>query len=75
MTFDSVHKPGNAITLIGWGTQVHVLLEAADMAQKELGASCEVIDLRSILPWDTKTVCEVCDFLSFSPLITIYKLI
>lgn len=50
---------GDAVTLVGWGTQVHVLLEVADLVQKKLGASCEVIDLVSILPWDTKLVCEV----------------
>ncbi|XP_058792225.1 2-oxoisovalerate dehydrogenase subunit beta, mitochondrial [Phymastichus coffea] len=49
---------GDAITLIGWGTQIHVLLEVAGLAQKELGASCEVIDLCSILPWDAETVCK-----------------
>jgi len=47
------------VTLVGWGTQVHVLLEVADLVQKKLGASCEVIDLVSILPWDTELVCEV----------------
>nr|CAD7393739.1 unnamed protein product [Timema cristinae] len=49
---------GDAVTLVGWGTQVHVLLEAAQLAQKELGVSCEVIDLVTILPWDRETVCN-----------------
>nr|CAD7417324.1 unnamed protein product [Timema poppensis] len=49
---------GDAMTLVGWGTQVHVLLEAAQLAQKELGVSCEVIDLVTILPWDRETVCN-----------------
>ena len=26
------------------------------MAEEELGVSCEVIDLRTILPWDKETV-------------------
>lgn len=47
------------MTLIGWGTQVHVLQEVADMAKKELKIDCEVIDLVSILPWDKETVCQV----------------
>ncbi|XP_012276742.1 2-oxoisovalerate dehydrogenase subunit beta, mitochondrial isoform X2 [Orussus abietinus] len=53
-----VLRKGDAVTLVGWGTQVHVLQEAADLAQEELGASCEVVDLVSVLPWDLETVCE-----------------
>merc|ERR1711931_529803 len=47
---------GGDVTLIGWGTQVHVLREVADLAMEKLGVSCEVIDLVSILPWDKETV-------------------
>lgn len=47
------------MTLVGWGTQVHVLLEVAKIAQETLGVSCEVIDLRTILPWDTETIAKV----------------
>lgn len=53
-----VVRPGDAVTLVGWGTQVHVLLEVADLVQEKLGVSCEVIDLVSILPWDTELVCK-----------------
>ncbi|XP_012163636.2 2-oxoisovalerate dehydrogenase subunit beta, mitochondrial isoform X1 [Bombus terrestris] len=53
-----VVREGDVVTLVGWGTQVHVLLEVADLVQEELGASCEVIDLVSILPWDTELVCK-----------------
>jgi len=48
--------PGDDVTLIGWGTQVHVLREVAQLAQERLGVSCEVIDMVSILPWDRETV-------------------
>lgn len=47
--------PGKDVTLIGWGTQVHVLREVAEKAL-EHGISCEVIDLVTILPWDQETV-------------------
>ncbi|KAJ8968109.1 hypothetical protein NQ314_002464 [Rhamnusium bicolor] len=49
---------GNDVTLIGWGTQVHVLREVAQLAQSKFNVSCEVIDLVSILPWDRDTVCK-----------------
>ena len=39
--------------------QVHVLRESSEIAEKEFGISCEVIDLVSILPWDYETVCNV----------------
>ena len=29
------------------------------MAQEKLGVSCELIDLQTILPWDTETICKV----------------
>ena len=51
-----VITPGDDVTMIAWGTQVHVMLEVAQMAQERLGVSCEVIDLRTILPWDKETV-------------------
>ncbi|ELK00122.1 2-oxoisovalerate dehydrogenase subunit beta, mitochondrial [Pteropus alecto] len=53
-----VIQEGNDVTLVAWGTQVHVIREVASMAQEKLGVSCEVIDLRTILPWDVDTVCK-----------------
>ena len=37
-----IMQEGSDVTLIGWGTQVHVLKEVADIAQEKLGVSCEV---------------------------------
>ncbi|XP_072939922.1 2-oxoisovalerate dehydrogenase subunit beta, mitochondrial [Epargyreus clarus] len=53
-----VLKEGDAATLIAWGTQLHVILEVAQMAEDKLGVKCDVIDLMSILPWDQETVCN-----------------
>jgi len=36
-----------------------VLREVGEMVQDQLGASCELIDLRTILPWDLETVAQV----------------
>ncbi|XP_054715987.1 2-oxoisovalerate dehydrogenase subunit beta, mitochondrial-like [Uloborus diversus] len=47
---------GDDVTLVGWGTQVHVLREVCQLAQDKLNVSCELIDLATILPWDKETV-------------------
>ncbi len=52
-----VVKEGDDITLVAWGAQMEYLEKAAEMAEQE-GISCEVIDLRSILPWDVETVAQ-----------------
>lgn len=54
-----VLRTGNDVTLLGWGTQIHVLKEVADLAKSKYGVNCEVIDLVSILPWDKETICNV----------------
>lgn len=50
-----VIRQGTDITLLGWGAQMEILENAADMAAKK-GISCEVIDLRTLSPWDVDTV-------------------
>lgn len=51
-------EPGEDLTLIGWGTQMHVIFAVQKLAMEELGIACEVIDLRTIHPWDKETVCK-----------------
>ena len=50
---------GSDVTLVGYGAQIQVLRKAAAMAEDELGVSCEIVDLRTIVPWDVDTVAEV----------------
>lgn len=50
-----VIKEGSDVTVLGWGAQMEVIEQAVERAEKE-GISCEVIDLRTILPWDVETV-------------------
>eukprot|EP00210_Caulerpa_lentillifera_P005313 g5076.t1 len=54
----NVVRKGGDLTLVGWGAQVWVLLDAAERLQKTDGISAEVIDLRTLLPWDVTTVQE-----------------
>lgn len=49
---------GSDITLIGWGTQLQVLIAAAKLAKEKLQVSCEIIDLRTIVPWDEDTIID-----------------
>lgn len=53
-----VVREGSDITLVGWGAQVHVLTQAAQVVSESDGISCEVINLRSLLPWDVEGVCS-----------------
>jgi pyruvate dehydrogenase E1 component beta subunit len=53
----NVVQQGSQITVIAWGAMLQTTLEAVkDLNRK--GVSCEVIDLRTIMPWDTETVIE-----------------
>ena len=50
-----IMQVGTDITLLAWGAQMEIMEKAAEMASNE-GISCEIIDLRSLLPWDLETV-------------------
>ncbi|CAJ0766079.1 425_t:CDS:2 [Entrophospora sp. SA101] len=50
-------KKGKDVTVVGYGSQIYILENAIERIEKEIpGLSCELIDLRSILPWDSETV-------------------
>jgi 2-oxoisovalerate dehydrogenase E1 component beta subunit len=51
-----VRRAGTDATLIAYGPSVPVALEAAAVAAQE-GRSLQVVDLRSIVPFDDETVC------------------
>ena len=48
----AILRPGSAVTVLAYGTMVHVALAAAE----EAGADAEVIDLRSLVPLDLETI-------------------
>jgi 2-oxoisovalerate dehydrogenase E1 component len=47
-----VVQPGKSLTMVSWGAMVHRCAEAAT----QLGEDVELIDLRSIAPWDRDAV-------------------
>ncbi|MGC6415754.1 MAG: alpha-ketoacid dehydrogenase subunit alpha/beta [Bradymonadia bacterium] len=52
-----VRRAGTDATIVAWGTPVHWSIRAANKLAKE-GYEVEVIDLRSIRPWDQELVAE-----------------
>jgi pyruvate/2-oxoglutarate/acetoin dehydrogenase E1 component len=45
-------KEGNEITLVSYGSTLRIVMEAAELLEG-LGVSCEVIDVQTLLPFDT----------------------
>jgi pyruvate/2-oxoglutarate/acetoin dehydrogenase E1 component len=51
----AITRQGSDVTLIGWGTMAFKCLAAAELLAAD-GIQAEVVDLRSIVPWDQATV-------------------
>jgi pyruvate dehydrogenase E1 component subunit beta len=51
----NVVREGNGVTLISWGAMVHTCKAAAELAAKE-GVSVELIDMRTLMPFDLEAV-------------------
>jgi 2-oxoisovalerate dehydrogenase E1 component beta subunit len=49
-----VVRAGSALTLVTYGTMVHV----CEAAVEELGIDAEILDVRSLVPLDVATLCE-----------------
>ena len=50
-----LEKKGNDLTIVSWSAQMHVAANAATLLQAE-GISVELIDLRTLWPWDRQMV-------------------
>jgi 2-oxoisovalerate dehydrogenase E1 component beta subunit len=53
-----VHRAGSDITVVTWGAMVYTADDAATAVASKDGTSVEVIDLRTIIPWDRDAVLE-----------------
>jgi 2-oxoisovalerate dehydrogenase E1 component beta subunit len=53
----AVRRKGKDLTIITWGAMMYVALDAAADLEKD-GVSAEVIDLRSIIPFDEEAILE-----------------
>ncbi|MFN2602796.1 MAG: transketolase C-terminal domain-containing protein [Gemmatimonadaceae bacterium] len=49
-----ITQTGDALTVVTWGAMV----ERCELAAKKVGESIEIIDLRTISPWDTQSVLD-----------------
>jgi len=49
-----LHQEGDDVSVITWGAMVHTAVEAA----KQVDASIEIVDLRTVLPWDKQAVLD-----------------
>ena len=52
----SVVREGDTATVLSYGRTLPLCVQAADQLREETGFACDVIDLRSIFPYDWKTI-------------------
>lgn len=53
----AVRRPGQHVTVVTWSRMLHDALEGAELAAAE-GIEAEVIDLRTVAPFDRATIAE-----------------
>ena len=53
-----VRREGSDLTIISWGSMMPATLEAAENIEEELDVDVEVVDLRTISPFDRETVLD-----------------
>lgn len=53
-----IRREGNDLTVLTYGNTTHMCMQAAEKLALENGSSIEVIDLRSLIPLDKKTILD-----------------
>ena len=52
----SLVREGDAATVVSYGRTLPLCVQAADQLQRERGLTCDVLDLRSIFPYDWQAI-------------------
>ena len=53
-----LHREGSDLSIITYGAMVYTAEEAAQLAEERDGTSVEIVDLRTVTPWDRQAVLE-----------------
>jgi len=53
-----IEREGDQLTVVAWGAMMRPTIKAVDKISQETGASIEVIDLLTIAPLDSATICQ-----------------
>jgi 2-oxoisovalerate dehydrogenase E1 component beta subunit len=53
-----IHREGTDLTIVTYGAMVFTAEEAADAVAEKDGTSVEIVDLRTVTPWDRQAVLD-----------------
>jgi 2-oxoisovalerate dehydrogenase E1 component beta subunit len=54
----ALRRSGEAATVVSYGRTLPLCMQAADEVQRETGQACDVLDLRSIFPYDWQAISQ-----------------